>query len=154
MACSPGRSAENRPIHQRRTSDAGAQGQQNRIAFSPGGAPEDLRNQSRASVVIGIDRQALWLNYVRQEPSFEEVQVSGQAIDPRGRTVDHALAPDADSANRLVGAFEDRVNKVMQGGWGARRWLVEVFDQVSAKGYQRSLNRSGCIDFRLRISER
>ena len=58
MACGPGRSAENRPIHQGRAADAGAQGQQNRITFSAGGSPEYFRNQRRASVVIGIDGQA------------------------------------------------------------------------------------------------
>ena len=36
----------------------GAQGQQNHIALSPGGAPEHLRNQRGASVIIGIDRQS------------------------------------------------------------------------------------------------
>jgi len=115
MACGSGSSPENGTVHQRRTTDARAECQQNHIAFSASGTPQHFGNQCGASVVIGIERQASGVNHVRQEPSFEEVQVSGQAVYPRCRSVDNALAADANSANPRLGLPQYKVYKIMQG---------------------------------------
>ena len=143
MARSARRAPENRAIHQHRSADAGAERQQDHVAFSAGSAPQHFRNQRRARVIVGIDRQVSRVDYVGQKPSFQEVQVSGQAVYPRGCRIDHTLASNADAAHRRIGLLQDRVYKVTQGGRCARRRLVKALEQLSAKGYRRSFNGGG-----------
>ena len=142
MSCGPRRPAENRPIHQGRAADAGAQSQQNRITFSAGGSPEHFRNQRRASVVIGIERQALGGDYIRQKVPFEEVQVSGKAVYPGSRSVDNAFASNADAAHRRLGLLQDEVYKIAQVCRSARRRLVKTLDQISVQINERAFDGS------------
>src|SRR5450755_867832 len=143
MASRPGSSTKNRAVHQRCAADARAQRQQNHVAFSASSAPEHFRNQRCASIVIGIERQVSGINHIRQKPPFEEVQVSRQAVYTRGRGVDNALAPYADSTNLHFGLLQSEVYKIMERPWGPWRWLVKALDQISAQVYQGSLDGSG-----------
>lgn len=143
MAGSSGSAAENLAIYQHGPAYAGSEGEQNHVPLSAGGAPEDLRNQRGASIVIGKDGQTCCVHHIGQKPAFQEMQVSGQAVYARSRGVNHTLAPDTDSAHRHLGSFQKGVYKVMEGGLSARRRLVKIFDQVSTKVYQRGLDCGG-----------
>ena len=68
------------------------------------------------------------------------MQVSGQAVYPRCRSVDNALASNADSAQLRLGLSQDEVYKIMKGCRSARRRLVKALDQISAQVDERSLD--------------
>jgi hypothetical protein len=78
-----------------------------------------------------------------QETSFQEVQITGQALYARSRGVDDTFAAYANSAYGRLCTFQNRVYKVMQRGGCAWRRFAEAFDKIPAKSYERSFDGGG-----------
>jgi hypothetical protein len=143
MAGRAGGSAKHHAVDQSGSANPGAERQHDYVALGTGRAPEDFGNQCGARVIVGVEGKVTGGNYVGQELSFEEVQVSGQAVHARSSGVDHSFAADADSAQGGRGALQDGVNKIVQCGWSARRGFTETFDEVTAQVYYGSFDGGG-----------
>ena len=143
VAASPGGSAKDHAVHQGGSAHASAQRQHHYVALATRCAPQDFSNQRGAGVIVGVEGNIAGGDHFSQKPSFEEVQVSGQAVHTRGGGVNHTLATYADPPQGRRGAFEDGVDKIVQRGRSARRRFAKTFDEVATQVYEGSLDGGG-----------
>ena len=113
------------------------------LLLPTGGTPENFCNQSRTGIVVGVERQVTSVDHVCQKAPFEKVQISGQAVYARSRSVDNALTTNANSANLRRSLLQDKVYKIMQGCGRSWRWLLKARDQIPAEVHDRSFDSSG-----------
>src|SRR5204863_5189523 len=99
--------------------------------------------QRGASVVIGVKRQVWWVDYIRQKPTFQKVQVTRQDLYLRCCGIDNALTSNANSSNLHLGLLQNEMYKIMQCRWCAWRRLLKCLEQISIKIYKRSFNGRG-----------
>src|SRR5215472_12345669 len=87
VAGGSGSAAHNHPVDQRRTADPGAEGEQDNVAPSASCAPQYLADQGSPRVVVGGHRKGYVADQFPKRMSLKELEVAGQAVDPRGRGI-------------------------------------------------------------------